>query len=106
MHARLWIAAVAALALTAFGPTSVEAQRRAQAPGVTRTVGTSPSGERVRTTRRVTTRPNGTRVVERRQVRTGQRGRTALFVDCGDAREVHDLALLLGFGCDGCWGTG
>lgn len=39
--------------------------------------------------------------VHQHLLRTGQRGKTALFVDCGDAREVHDIALLLGFGCDG-----
>ncbi|KAJ8613526.1 hypothetical protein CTAYLR_002224 [Chrysophaeum taylorii] len=39
--------------------------------------------------------------VHQHLLRTGQRGKTALFVDCGDAREVHDIALLLGFGADG-----
>jgi len=39
--------------------------------------------------------------VHQHLLRTGQRGKTALFVDCGDAKEVHDVALLLGFGCDG-----
>ncbi|MEO0323032.1 MAG: hypothetical protein AAF447_08745, partial [Myxococcota bacterium] len=78
MNAPSWMAAAAALAIPAFGPAPVDAQRRAEAPGVTRTVRTAPSGERVRTTRRVSTRPNGTRVVERRQVRTGERGRTVV----------------------------
>ena len=32
---------------------------------------------------------------------TMQRPKAALFVECGDAREVHDFATLLGFGADG-----
>jgi glutamate synthase (NADH) len=32
---------------------------------------------------------------------TKQRPKAAIFVECGDAREVHDFALLLGFGADG-----
>jgi len=31
---------------------------------------------------------------------TKQRPKAAIFVECGDAREVHDFALLLGYGCD------
>ncbi|RYH28910.1 glutamate synthase large subunit [archaeon] len=34
-------------------------------------------------------------------LRTKQRPQTALFVECGDAREVHDFCTLLGFGADG-----
>ena len=34
-------------------------------------------------------------------IRTKQRPKVALFVECGDAREVHDFATLLGFGADG-----
>ena len=30
-----------------------------------------------------------------------QRPRVGLFVECGDAREVHDMATLLGYGADG-----
>jgi glutamate synthase (NADPH/NADH) len=30
-----------------------------------------------------------------------QRPKAAIFVECGDAREVHDFSLLLGFGADG-----
>jgi hypothetical protein len=32
---------------------------------------------------------------------TKQRPKAALFLECGDAREVHDFAALLGFGADG-----
>ena len=32
---------------------------------------------------------------------TKQRPRVGLFVECGDAREVHDMATLLGYGADG-----
>ena len=39
--------------------------------------------------------------VHQHLLRTGQRGKCAIFVDAGDAKEVHDMALLLGFGCDG-----
>lgn len=34
-------------------------------------------------------------------IKTQQRPKAALFVECGDAREVHDFATLLGFGSDG-----
>ena len=34
-------------------------------------------------------------------LKTKQRPKTALFADCGDGREVHDFATLLGFGADG-----
>jgi len=39
--------------------------------------------------------------VHQHLLRTGQRGKCAIFVDAGDAKEVHDMALLIGFGCDG-----
>lgn len=39
--------------------------------------------------------------VHQHLVRTQQRARTALIVEAGDAREVHDFATLLGFGADG-----
>jgi len=39
--------------------------------------------------------------VHQHLLRTGQRGKAAIFVDAGDAKEVHDVALLVGFGCDG-----
>lgn len=32
---------------------------------------------------------------------TKQRPKSAIFVECGDAREVHDFALLTGYGADG-----
>lgn len=32
---------------------------------------------------------------------TKQRPKVALFLECGDAREVHDFSLLLGYGADG-----
>ena len=32
---------------------------------------------------------------------TKQRTRAAVFVEAGDAREVHDMALLMGYGADG-----
>mmetsp|Transcript_10882 Transcript_10882/g.16391 ORF Transcript_10882/g.16391 Transcript_10882/m.16391 type:complete len:1680 (-) Transcript_10882:1413-6452(-) len=41
--------------------------------------------------------------VHQHLLRTGQRGKAAIFVDSGDAKEVHDMALLLGFGCDGIY---
>ena len=34
-------------------------------------------------------------------LKTGQRGKAALFADCGDVKEVHDVALAVGFGADG-----
>ena len=39
--------------------------------------------------------------VHQHLLKTKQRPRAALFVDCGDGREVHDFATLLGFGADG-----
>ncbi|KAJ1445924.1 hypothetical protein M885DRAFT_502385 [Pelagophyceae sp. CCMP2097] len=39
--------------------------------------------------------------VHQHLLRTTQRGRAALFVDSGDAREVHDMALMVGYGADG-----
>ena len=39
--------------------------------------------------------------VHQHLVRTKQRPKAALFVECGDGREVHDFATLLGFGVDG-----
>ena len=39
--------------------------------------------------------------VHQHLLKTKQRPKTALFVDCGDGREVHDFATLLGFGADG-----
>jgi glutamate synthase domain-containing protein 2 len=38
--------------------------------------------------------------VHQRLLRAQLRSRVALFADCGDAREVHDFAALLGFGAD------
>jgi glutamate synthase (NADPH/NADH) len=32
---------------------------------------------------------------------TKQRPKAAIFIECGDAKEVHDFATLLGFGADG-----
>lgn len=34
-------------------------------------------------------------------IKTKQRPKTAVFVECGDGREVHDFSTLLGFGADG-----
>jgi hypothetical protein len=34
-------------------------------------------------------------------IKTKQRPKAALFIECGDAREVHDFSTLLGFGADG-----
>jgi glutamate synthase domain-containing protein 2/glutamate synthase domain-containing protein 3 len=39
--------------------------------------------------------------VHQHLLKTKQRPRSALFVECGDGREVHDFATLLGFGADG-----
>lgn len=39
--------------------------------------------------------------VHQHLLKTKQRPRAALFVESGDAREVHDFATLLGFGADG-----
>lgn len=39
--------------------------------------------------------------VHQHLIKTKQRPKAALFVECGDAREVHDFATLLGFGVDG-----
>ena len=39
--------------------------------------------------------------VHQHLLKTGQRGKAALFLDCGDAKEVHDVALAVGFGADG-----
>ena len=39
--------------------------------------------------------------VHQHLLKTKQRPRAALFVDCGDGREVHDFSTLLGFGADG-----
>lgn len=39
--------------------------------------------------------------VHQHLLRTKQRPLAALFVECGDAREVHDFCTLLGFGVDG-----
>ena len=39
--------------------------------------------------------------VHQHLIKTKQRFKTALFVECGDAREVHDFSTLLGFGVDG-----
>ena len=41
--------------------------------------------------------------VHQHLLRTGQRGKVALFADCGDAKEVHDMALMVGFGADGVY---
>lgn len=42
-----------------------------------------------------------TGAVHQHLLQTKQRPRAAVFVECGDAREVHDFATLLGFGADG-----
>ena len=39
--------------------------------------------------------------VHQHLLKTKQRPKAALFVECGDGREVHDFATLLGFGADG-----
>lgn len=39
--------------------------------------------------------------VHQHLIHTKQRPKAALFVECGDAREVHDFCTLLGFGADG-----
>jgi glutamate synthase domain-containing protein 2/glutamate synthase domain-containing protein 3 len=39
--------------------------------------------------------------VHQHLLRTRARSHTALFVEAGDVREVHDFCTLLGFGCDG-----
>ncbi len=39
--------------------------------------------------------------VHQHLLRTQQRTSVALFLECGDAKEVHDFATLLGFGADG-----
>jgi glutamate synthase (NADH) len=39
--------------------------------------------------------------VHQHLIKTKQRAKSALFVECGDAREVHDFCTLLGFGVDG-----
>eukprot|EP00597_Dinobryon_sp_UTEXLB2267_P000998 CAMPEP_0170065230 /NCGR_PEP_ID=MMETSP0019_2-20121128/5392_1 /TAXON_ID=98059 /ORGANISM="Dinobryon sp., Strain UTEXLB2267" /LENGTH=1506 /DNA_ID=CAMNT_0010272041 /DNA_START=174 /DNA_END=4697 /DNA_ORIENTATION=- len=39
--------------------------------------------------------------VHQHLLKTKQRPKAAIFVECGDAREVHDFAVLLGFGADG-----
>jgi glutamate synthase domain-containing protein 2 len=39
--------------------------------------------------------------VHQHLLKTGQRGKAALFVDAGDMKDVHDMALILGFGADG-----
>ncbi|RHY52960.1 hypothetical protein DYB34_004273 [Aphanomyces astaci] len=39
--------------------------------------------------------------VHQHLLRTQQRTSVALFAECGDAKEVHDFATLLGFGADG-----
>lgn len=39
--------------------------------------------------------------VHQHLLKTKQRPRAALFVESGDAREVHDFSTLLGFGADG-----
>ncbi len=39
--------------------------------------------------------------VHQHLLKTQQRPRVGLFVECGDAREVHDMATLLGYGADG-----
>ena len=36
--------------------------------------------------------------VHQHLLKTGQRGKAALFADCGDVKEVHDVALAVGFG--------
>eukprot|EP01035_Chromulina_nebulosa_P019726 gene19726-25654_t len=39
--------------------------------------------------------------VHQHLIKTKQRPRAAIFLECGDAREVHDFSTLLGFGVDG-----
>jgi glutamate synthase (NADPH/NADH) len=39
--------------------------------------------------------------VHQHLLKSMQRPKAALFLECGDAREVHDFATLLGFGADG-----
>jgi hypothetical protein len=39
--------------------------------------------------------------VHQHLIKTRQRPKAGLFLECGDAREVHDFATLLGFGADG-----
>lgn len=39
--------------------------------------------------------------VHQHLLQTRQRPKVGLFLECGDAREVHDMATLLGFGADG-----
>jgi hypothetical protein len=39
--------------------------------------------------------------VHQHLIRTQQRSRTAILVECGDVKEVHDYATLIGFGADG-----
>jgi len=39
--------------------------------------------------------------VHQHLLKTGQRGKAALFADAGDVKEVHDVALAVGFGADG-----
>jgi len=39
--------------------------------------------------------------VHQHLIKTKQRPKTAVFLECGDAREVHDFSTLLGFGADG-----
>ena len=39
--------------------------------------------------------------VHQHLLKTKQRPKAAVFVECGDGREVHDFSLLLGFGADG-----
>lgn len=39
--------------------------------------------------------------VHQHLIKTKQRPKAALFVECGDAREVHDFSTLLGYGVDG-----
>jgi hypothetical protein len=41
-----------------------------------------------------------TGAVHHHLIRNGLRTKTALFVQAGDAREVHDFCLLVGFGAD------
>lgn len=39
--------------------------------------------------------------VHQHLIKTKQRPKAAVFVECGDGREVHDFSTLLGFGADG-----
>lgn len=39
--------------------------------------------------------------VHQHLIKTKQRPKAAIFLECGDAREVHDFCTLLGFGADG-----